>query len=99
MKVRWTRAALADRDAIWTYVVVRDPLAAVRLDQLFSDAAERLADFPEAGRPGVAPGTRELIPHETYRLVYSVEESVVWVLALAHAARQWPPLAAGEGEE
>ena len=36
-------------------------------------------------------GTRELIPHESYRLVYEIEGTTVWVLALVHTARQWPP--------
>ena len=39
-------------------------------------------------------GTRELIVHESYRLIYEVDEpdEVVWVLALVHTARRWPPL-------
>lgn len=44
------------------------------------------------GRPGKIPGTRELIPHENYRLVYEVQDDTVWVLALIHTARQWPPM-------
>ena len=43
------------------------------------------------GRPGQIPGTRELIPHESYRLVYEVQADTVWILALAHTARLWPP--------
>jgi toxin ParE1/3/4 len=62
------------------------------MDQLFSDAAARLAEHPMIGRPGKIPGTRELIPHESYRLVYEVDEETVWILALVHTARQWPPV-------
>jgi toxin ParE1/3/4 len=61
------------------------------MDRLFSDAAARLADFPMLGRAGKVPGARELIPHESYRLVYQIEAETVWVLALVHTARQWPP--------
>jgi plasmid stabilization system protein ParE len=61
------------------------------MDQLFSDAAARLVDFPKLGRTGRIPGTRELIPHESYRLVYEVEGETLWVLALVHTARRWPP--------
>jgi plasmid stabilization system protein ParE len=42
----------------------------------------------QAWYPG--PGTRELIPHESYRLVYEVEGDTVWILALVHTARMWP---------
>jgi plasmid stabilization system protein ParE len=44
------------------------------------------------GRQGKIPGTRELIPHESYRLVYEIAGESVWVLALVHTARQWPPI-------
>jgi len=42
----------------------------------------------------VIPGTCVLIPHENYRLVYEVSEAdhTVWILALVHTARQWPPV-------
>jgi plasmid stabilization system protein ParE len=43
------------------------------------------------GRPGQIPGTRELIPHESYRVVYEVQADTVWILALVHTARLWPP--------
>ena len=47
------------------------------MDELFSDAATQLADFPELGRPGKVAGARELIPHENYRLVYEIEGDTV----------------------
>ena len=42
------------------------------------------------GDRGKIQGTRELIPHESYRLVYEISGETVWMLALVHAARQWP---------
>lgn len=93
MKVRWTAVARQDRANIVDYVGVENPRAALRLDQLFSDAAARFADFPLPEPRGNVPGTRELIPHESYRWVYEVDEAaqIVWVMALVHTARQWPP--------
>ncbi len=62
------------------------------MDLLFSEAAAKLAEFPMLGHVGKILGTRELIPHESYRLVYeiAINENTVWVLALVHTARQWP---------
>jgi plasmid stabilization system protein ParE len=57
-----------------------------------SDAAASLSEHPKRGKPGKIPGTRELIPHESYRLVYEIERKTIWVLALVHTARQWPPV-------
>jgi toxin ParE1/3/4 len=91
VKVVWTPEAQQDRADIWDYIAADNLNAAVRMDRLFSDAAARLADFPMLGRAGKVPGSRELIPHESYRLVYQIELETVWVLALVHTARQWPP--------
>ena len=93
MKVRWTPEAEDDRAQIFDYIAADSPRAAVKMDELFSKAAARLADHPKLGRTGRIPGTREVIPHKSYRVVYEIEQKTVWVLALVHTARQWPPVA------
>ena len=92
MRVVWTRAAQQDRAAIWDYLEARNPAAAARIDQFFSDAAAQLADFPMSGHIGEIAGTRELTPHRSYRLIYEIMRDEVWVLVLIHTARQWPPM-------
>jgi addiction module RelE/StbE family toxin len=94
VRVLWTPAALRDRADIVDYIAIENPRAALGIDELFSEAAARLADFPRIGKPGLIPGTRELLPHQSYRLVYELEEpeETVWILALVHTARQWPPV-------
>lgn len=91
MIVVWTPEAEQDRIDIWNHITKGSPSAAARMDELFSDAANLLASYPEMGKIGKISGTRELIPHENYRLVYELDDSTVWVLALVHVARQWPP--------
>lgn len=83
--------AQQDRADVWDYIAADNPRAAARMDALFSDAAASLAEHPHLGRAGKIPGTRELIPHEHYRIVYEIERDTVWLLALVHTARQWPP--------
>lgn len=92
MTVVWTPEAEQDRADIWDDIAADNPGAAVRMDELFSDAAARLAEHPKIGRTGKISGTRELVPHESYRLVYEIDGDTVWVLALVHTARQWPPV-------
>ncbi len=93
MRVRWTPEAEDDRSQIFDYIAADSPRSAVKMDELFSKAAARLADHPKLGRNGRIPGTREVIPHKSYCLVYEIESETVWVLALVHTARLWPPLA------
>ena len=90
MTVIWTPEAQQDRADIWDYIAAEDPRAAVRMDQRFSDAAAALVTHPRLGKPGKISGTHELIPHESYRLVYEIERDTVWILALVHTARPWP---------
>lgn len=73
MKVVWTPEALQDRSDIWDYIVADNPRAAVGMDERFSKAGARLAMHPMLGRIGTIPGTRELIPHESYRIIYEVD--------------------------
>lgn len=91
MMVLWASAAVQDRADIIDHISQDNPLAAIRMDELLAEAAGRLAEHPHLGKTGRIPGTRELIPHESYRLVYEVREDRVWILALAHTARLWPP--------
>ena len=90
MRVFWATAAEQDRADIIDYIGQDNPLAAIRMDEFFAKAAARLAEHPLLGRTGKIPGTRELIPHESYRLVYEVDGDTVWILALVHTARLWP---------
>lgn len=93
MRVIWTPEASQDRTDIWNHISNENVAAAIRMDELFSNAAERLATHPLMGKPGLIPGTRELVIHESYRLVYETEGEGVWLLALVHTARRWPPVA------
>lgn len=93
MKLVWTQPARNDRKAIREYIAQDNPAAALALDELFSEKAGRLVDHPDLGRPGRVTGTRELVAHQNYILVYDTNGDLVRVLRILHAARQWPPKA------
>lgn len=91
MRVVWTTEAEQDRAEIWDHIALDSLSAAIRIDELFSNSARLLAAYPMIGKAGKIPGTRELISHESYRLVYEIEGETVWILAIVHTARLWPP--------
>lgn len=95
MNIIWSLDAEQDRADVWDHIAADNPGAAARMDGLFSEAAGMLADHPMMGRRGRIRGTRELVVHSNYLLVYQIQESDVWILALVHAARRWPPLRNG----
>ncbi len=91
MKLVWTQPARQDRREIREYIAADSPGAALALDELIAKKAGHLVDHPGLGRPGRIAGTRELVAHRNYILVYDVAGEWVRVLRVMHAARQWPP--------
>lgn len=92
MELFWTPEATQDREEIYDYIEADNPAAALAIDELFAEKAGRLVDHPGLGRPGRVTGTRELVAHQNYILVYDVASGLVRVLRVLHAARQWPPV-------
>ena len=90
MRLAWTRLALNDRQAIRSYIALDNPMAALALDELFAEKAGRLADHPGLGRPGRVNGTRELVVHQHYLMIYDLANDHVRILRVLHTARQWP---------
>ena len=90
MRLFWTPEALNDRRAIYGYIEADNPSAALALDELFSEKANRLIDHPELGRLGHVAGSRELVAHQNYILIYDTADDLVRVLRVLHAARRWP---------
>ena len=93
MRVVWTTPASEDRELIVFFIAQDNPQAALEMDSLFTDAAASLMTFPARGRQGRVSGTRELLVHKNYILVYSIdtEKSIVYIKAVLHAAQQYPP--------
>lgn len=91
MELFWTPEAIQDREDIYDYIEADNPAAALALDELFEEKAGRLLDHPSLGKLGSAAGTRELVVHQNYFLVYDTAGDCVRVLRVLHSARQWPP--------
>jgi len=51
------------------------------------EAGETLAEFPNRGRPGSIPGTRELVVIHPYVLVYEIRGEAVHILRVWHGAQ------------
>ena len=88
MRLEWLPAALADRDAIYDYIKADSRRAAIHVDDLIEQQADRLIDHPHRGRIGRLPQTRELvILGAPYVVVYQVGADHVLVLRVFHAAQ------------
>lgn len=84
--------ASQDRKRIRECIAEKNLMAAVALDERISDSAGSLAEQPCKGRHGRAEGTRELVIHPHFVLVYEVDKQrgKVYILRVLHTAQKWP---------
>lgn len=93
-RLTWNELALSDREAICDFIAQDNPLAALELDEHFEAEAELARRNPLLYKPGRKRGTRELVAHPNYVMVYLPTKKEggydVEILRVLHTAQQWP---------
>jgi toxin ParE1/3/4 len=91
MRLRYTRHAQRQLDNIHDYIRERSPSAATRVIGRIRYCANFLLDFPLMGRPGLVPGTHELVVTRLpYIIVYRITKNdpeIVEILGIYHGAQ------------
>nr|WP_210427831.1 MULTISPECIES: type II toxin-antitoxin system RelE/ParE family toxin [unclassified Dyella] len=77
--------------AIIDYISDDNPDAAQRLKDDIETRVAGLPAQPRLYRTGRVPGTREMVVHPNYVVVYAELGKVIAILRVLHAAQQWPP--------
>lgn len=92
MRIRWTEPAVRDFTNICDYIAEHgSPAISRRVAGDIYSAIGTLGRFPELGRTGRKPETRELIfTGLPYIAVYRVTQIGIEVLRILHGAQQWP---------
>lgn len=88
----WTAPAVEDLEAVRVYIARDSQVYADSTVLSILKAVEKLQTFPHSGRvvPELAdPETREVLVG-SYRILYDTAGSVLRVLSVLHAARQFP---------
>ena len=86
----WRAEARADVATIISYIAERNPLAARRMRHLFEEAVLPLVNHPYLFRAGRVPGTRELVAHPNYIIVYRVTGEAIEIVSVIHARQNYP---------
>jgi addiction module RelE/StbE family toxin len=89
--VRWSDEAERDLLEIHDFIAQQNPAAADRMQALFSRAVKSLQDHPLIYREGRVSGTREIVVHPNYVLIYRIADDAVWIVSVLHSARRYPP--------
>ena len=91
MRIIWSPRARGYLIALRSYIARRNPRAAATVAGRIRATVDKLAEFPNIGRGGRVPGTRELVVSRTpYVVAYVVDADDVTILAILHGAQRWP---------
>jgi len=91
MQVRYTETALAEIEAIFSYIAERNPAAAGAVVDVIETTVARLEMFPESARATDEPGVR-MVPagRFPYLIFYEIAGDELRILRVIHGARLRP---------
>ncbi|WP_449430668.1 type II toxin-antitoxin system RelE/ParE family toxin [Pseudomonas putida] len=90
MRLVWRDMAGRDRSRIMEHIALRDPGAAILLDETFREKAQRAAQSPLIYKPGRVRGTREIVVRRNYIMIYRIAHDCVEIVRILHARQKWP---------
>jgi toxin ParE1/3/4 len=90
LPILWRQTARGDLAAIIRYIASHNVSAARRLRDIIETAVLVLAEHPFLYRAGRVPGTRELVAHPNYIVVYRVTATTVEIVNIVHARQRYP---------
>ncbi|WP_392888886.1 type II toxin-antitoxin system RelE/ParE family toxin [Pseudomonas migulae] len=89
MRIEWRPEARSDLRQLLNYIGDRNISAASELYQSIEAATCALAQHPGLYRLGRVSGTREIVVHPNYLVVYQVTDRIE-ILNVLHARQQYP---------
>ncbi|HAA40872.1 MAG TPA: type II toxin-antitoxin system RelE/ParE family toxin [Pseudomonas sp.] len=92
--VKWRPEAIVALTEIIDYIEQYNAASAASLHRTIVEAAEGLSSMPYGFRQGRLSGTREMVVHPNYLVVYRVMEQVE-ILTVLHTRQEYPSEATG----
>lgn len=92
LPIQWSVSAREDLATILDYIAERSPSAAMSLQQRIDRVVARLPANPSLYRRGRRSGTREIVVHQHYIVVYQIRPTAIWIVAVLHTRRHFPKL-------
>ncbi|HEX7982432.1 MAG TPA: type II toxin-antitoxin system RelE/ParE family toxin [Duganella sp.] len=90
LPVRWLPDARIKLATIIGYIAERNDAAASRLQDEIERATSQLPQHPYLYRRGRVSGTREMVVHHNYVVVYRVRPSVIEIVSVLHSRQRHP---------
>jgi len=89
-RLEWKKQAREDLLKIVQYIAQDNPDAAEKLADEIEAKTANLRVHPKLFRVGRKRGTRELVVHPSYVLIYRIQGEKIEILRVKHTSQQWP---------
>jgi len=90
LPILWRAEAQADLATILEYIAERNQKSALSLYGDIERAVSQLPHHPYLYRLGRVSGTRELVVHPNYIVVYRVSVAAIEIVSILHSRQQYP---------
>jgi len=90
LPIQWLPQARNNLATIIEYIAERNELAALDLADDIERATSQLPQHPYLYRPGRVAGTREIVVHPNYLVVYRIQQTVIEIVTVVHSRQQYP---------
>lgn len=90
LPVTWRPDALTDLAEIISYIAQRNQSAALELAELIDQSTSQLPAHPYLYRRGLVAGTREMVVHPNYIVIYTVLADSIDIVSVLHARQEYP---------
>ena len=91
MQVKWLRNAAKNLNDATEHIADDNPKVAREFFIHTIESVNKLVQYPELGRAGRVPGTRELVIFGyPYIVPYRIKDGNVEILRVFHTSRMWP---------
>ncbi len=90
LPIKWRPQARKSLKKIVLYIAERNLPAALAMRRRIEDAVLPLSEHPYLFRLGRVPGTREVVAHPNYIVIYRVQIDCIEVVDVVHSRQQFP---------
>jgi len=90
LPILWLPSASEDLTDIIDFIADRNLTAAIDLQDVIEQATSRLPQHPYIYRTGRVAGTREMVVHPNYLVIYRVGATAIEILGVLHTRLPYP---------
>ena len=90
LPIVWRKRATKNLASILEFIASENPTAAIKIKGIIQDSILPVAEHPYLYKSGRISGTRELVAHPNYIIVYRITANAVEVVSVLHARQEYP---------